>query len=146
VLIADDHPAMRQALARVVSDECDVIGMVADGEAAIREARRFSPDVVILDIFMPLMNGFAVGRQIKIDLPDTCVIYVTAQPDVAVREDAHRVGASALIAKASVGTRLLDAIRTAMAPGSRADGLTLDDVRMNDRSDTSNSPRRRGPG
>ena len=125
VLIADDHPAMRQALARVVSGECEVIGIVADGDEALREARRLAPDVAILDIFMPLMNGFAVGRQLKIDLPQTSLIYVTAQPDVASREDARRIGAAAVIAKGSIGTSLLHAIRTAMGSDSPSDSLPI---------------------
>jgi DNA-binding NarL/FixJ family response regulator len=112
---------MVEALARVVSDECDVVGTVADGEALLREARRLTPDVVILDIFMPVMNGFAAGRQLKIDLPLIGVIFVTAQPDEASREVAIRIAASALIAKASVGTGLLHAIRKAMADKSQGD-------------------------
>src|SRR4051794_11597339 len=108
VVIADDHPAMLAALSRLVGSECDVVGTVADGAAALRAAHRLTPDVVILDIFMPVMDGFTAGRQLKIELPQTRMIYVTGDPDEGSREDARRIGASALIAKASVGTRLLE--------------------------------------
>lgn len=110
-LIADDHPFVLSAIARLVGEDCDVIGTAADGEALLSEARRLRPDLVILDIFMPVMDGFAAGRQLKAEFPQTRIIYVTFAPDPALVEEAIRIGASALVAKETAGTQLLDAIR-----------------------------------
>jgi DNA-binding NarL/FixJ family response regulator len=114
-LIADDHPFMLSAIARLVGDECDVIGTAANGEALLSEARRLRPDLVILDIFMPVMDGFAAGRQMKVEFPETRFIYVTFGPEPALIAEAIRIGAAALVPKESAGKQLLDAIRMTTA-------------------------------
>jgi CheY-like chemotaxis protein len=115
VLIADDHPAMRAALARLVRTECDVVGTVADGDILAAEARRLEPDVVVSDLFMPTLDGFAAGRQIKIESPATRLIYVTGHSDSAFVAEALQIGAFALVPKISAGRELLQVIREAMA-------------------------------
>ena len=115
VLIADDHSAMREALARLVRTECDVVGMVADGDVLVTEARRLRPDVVISDLFMPTLDGFAAGRQIKRELPATRLIYVTGHSDSAFVAEALQIGAFALVAKISAGRELLQVLRQAMS-------------------------------
>jgi DNA-binding NarL/FixJ family response regulator len=114
-LVADDHPVMLSALARLARSECDVIGTARDGEALVREVRQHQPDLVILDIFMPEMDGFAAGRQIRNEFPQTRLIYVTLQPDQGLIAEAIRIGASALVAKATAGRLLAGAIRKTMA-------------------------------
>jgi|SRR5678816_3566249 len=115
VLIADDHLPMLATLARLVGIDCDVIGTVTNGEALVRETRRLQPDLVVVDIFMPAMDGFAAGRQIKLQFPQTRLIYVTLDPEPALNAEAIRVGAFALVSKESAVTQLPDAIRRAMA-------------------------------
>jgi DNA-binding NarL/FixJ family response regulator len=110
-LIADDHPVMLSAIAKLVGDECDVVGTAADGEALLSEARRLQPDLVILDFFMPVMDGFAAGRLLKVEFPQTRIIYITFAPDPALVAEAARIGASALVAKEAAGKKLLEAIR-----------------------------------
>src|SRR3954469_8628897 len=114
VLIAADHPAMRAALARLVRTDCDVVGTVADGDVLVAEARRLKPDVVISDLFMPTLDGFAAGRQIKRELPATRLIYVTGHADSAFIAEALQIGAFALVPKMSAGRGLLQVIREAM--------------------------------
>jgi DNA-binding NarL/FixJ family response regulator len=65
VLLADDHNLLLGALEKLLTPECEVVGTVSDGRALVAEAQRLKPDVVILDIAMPLLNGLDAGRQIK---------------------------------------------------------------------------------
>jgi DNA-binding NarL/FixJ family response regulator len=102
---------MLATIARLVSDDCDVIGTVADGEALLREAHRLKPDLIILDIFMPVMDGFAAGRRIKAEFPQTPFIYMTLDPDPALHAEANRIGASAFVAKECAVTQLIEAVR-----------------------------------
>ena len=106
---------MLATLTRLVSVDFEVIGAVSDCEALLREVRRLQPDVVVLDIFMPVMDGFAAGREIKREFPQTRLIYVTLDPEPGLNAQALRIGASALVPKASAVTQLPDAIRKAMA-------------------------------
>jgi DNA-binding NarL/FixJ family response regulator len=118
-LIADDHPVMLSALARLARGECDVIGTASNGEALLHDVRQLRPDLVILDIFMPEMDGFAAGRLIRDEFPQTRLIYVTLQPDPGLMAEATRIGASALVAKALAGSHLAGAIRKTMADKAR---------------------------
>jgi len=111
--IADDHACMLSTIARLVGDDCDVIGTVADGEELLREAHRLNPDLIILDIFMPVLDGFAAGRRIKAELPQIPFIYITLDPDPALIAEATCIGASALVAKESAAKLLIDAARRA---------------------------------
>jgi DNA-binding NarL/FixJ family response regulator len=115
VVIADDHLPMLATLARLVGIDCDVIGTVTDGEALVRETRRLQPDLVVVDIFMPVMDGFAAGRQVKLEFPHIQLIYVTLDPEPRLNAEAIRIGAFALVSKESAVTQLPDAIRRAMA-------------------------------
>lgn len=117
-LIADDHACMLSTIARLVGDHCDVIGTAADGEALLREAHRLNPDLIILDIFMPVLDGFAAGRRIKAELPQIPFIYITLDPDPALIAEATRIGASALVAKESAAKLLIDAARRATEAAS----------------------------
>jgi len=104
---------MLSALARLVAEDCDVVGTAADGEALLSEARRLKPDLVILVIFMPMMDGFAAGRQLKVEFPQTPFVYVTFAPEPALIAEAMRIGASAIVPKESACKELLEAIRMA---------------------------------
>ena len=110
---------MLSALARLARSECDVIGTACDGETLLHGVREFHPDLVILDIFMPEMDGFAAGRRIMDEFPETRLIYVTLQPDQSLMAEATRIGASALVAKASIGKNLAGAIRKTMSGNAR---------------------------
>jgi DNA-binding NarL/FixJ family response regulator len=114
-VIADDHPIMLSTIARLVGQDCDVVGTAADGDALLREARRLKPDLIILDIFMPVMDGFAAGRQLKVEFPQTRFIYITFDPDPALIAEAVRIGASAVVPKESAGKQLIQAINMTTA-------------------------------
>jgi DNA-binding NarL/FixJ family response regulator len=113
VMIVDDHPVFLQGLRRILESEPDiqVIGAATDGQEALDMACRLAPDVVLLDINLPSMNGMQVARQLKADLPGIAVILLTAYHDENQVLHAVRAGASAYYSKDVVPDTLLDAIR-----------------------------------
>ncbi len=113
VVIVDDHPLFLQGLRRVLETEADikVIGAATDGEEALEMARQLKPDVVLLDINLPTMNGLQVARHLKAELPNTAVIMLTAYHDENQVMHAVRAGASAYYPKDVTPSTLIDAIR-----------------------------------
>jgi len=75
ILMADDHSLVLAGLRRLVEDEGDVVGAVEDGRALIEEAQRQRPDIILLDISMPLLNGLDAARQLKKLMPDSKLIF-----------------------------------------------------------------------
>ena len=111
VLIADDHRMLREAFARLLEAECDVVGSVADGRAVLAEAPRLGPDVVLMDVAMPLLDGLGAARQLRRAMPDVKVIFLTMNEDPDLAAEALRVGASGYLLKNSAASELLRAIR-----------------------------------
>lgn len=101
VLIVDDHPFFREGLQRVFSAEEDleVVGEASDGEEAVRQAGRLRPDVVIMDVNLPTINGLEATRRIKDDYPQVNVVILTAYDDEEQVYRAVRSGASAYHSK-----------------------------------------------
>ncbi len=114
VIIADDHTLLVEAFEKLLAPECDVIAKVADGRALLTAARELHPDVVILDVAMPLLNGLDAGRQIKQMDSSIKLVFVTMNEDPDLAAEAFRVGGSAYLLKRSAGSELLTAIREAM--------------------------------
>jgi DNA-binding NarL/FixJ family response regulator len=111
VLLADDHTLLLGAFEKLLASECDVVGTVSDGRALVAAAQRLKPDVIVLDIGMPLLNGLEAGRQIKAQLPGTKLIFLTMNEDSDLAAEAFRAGASAYLLKRSATAELLTAIR-----------------------------------
>jgi DNA-binding NarL/FixJ family response regulator len=113
IMIVDDHPLFREGLRRVLEAEDDVLveAEVADGHEAIALAREIRPDVVLLDISLPSMNGLQVTREIKASLPDTAVINLTAYHDEEQIIHAINAGASAYYPKEVMPDKLMFAVR-----------------------------------
>ena len=113
IMIVDDHPLFREGLRRVLDQEDDLLveAEVADGEQAIVLAHDTRPDVVLLDINLPSMNGLQVTREIKNELPDTAVINLTAYHDEEQIVHAINAGASAYYPKEVMPDKLIFAIR-----------------------------------
>jgi len=113
LMLVDDHPLFRQGLRRVLEAEKDmeVIIEVADGIEALRIAKQLSPDVVIMDINLPGMNGLQVTRELKAVMPDIAVIMLTAYHDDEQIFHAVRAGAAAYFPKDVTPRRLVEAIR-----------------------------------
>jgi DNA-binding NarL/FixJ family response regulator len=113
IMIVDDHPLFREGLRRVLEQEDDLLveAEVADGEQAIVLAHDTRPDVVLLDINLPSMNGLQVTREIKNRLPDTAVINLTAYHDEEQGVHAINAGASAYYPKEVMPDKLIFAVR-----------------------------------
>src|SRR3954468_5743322 len=114
VLLADDHSLLLTAFERLLAGECEVVGQVTDGRALVTAAEQLKPDVVVLDISMPLLNGLEAGRQIKHRLPDVKLVFLTMNEEPEVAAEAFRVGASGYLLKRSAGSELSTAIREVM--------------------------------
>lgn len=111
VLLADDHRLIREAFARLLEADCDVVGSVADGRELLAAARELTPDIVVLDIAMPLLNGLDAARLLKRDMPQVKVIFLTMSEDPDLAAEAFRLGASGFLLKTSAAVELLQAIR-----------------------------------
>jgi len=114
VLLADDHNLLLGALEKLLAPECEIVGTATDGRALVVEAQRLKPDLVVLDIAMPLLNGLDAGRQIKQLRKSTKLVYVTMNEDPDLAAEAFRAGASAYLLKRSAASELLLAIREVM--------------------------------
>lgn len=114
IVVADDHTLLVEAFEKLLSPECTVVATVADGRALLAAVDECRPDVVVLDVGMPLLNGLDAARQIKRTHPSTRLIFVTMNEDPDIAAEAFRAGASAYLLKRSAGSELLTAIREAM--------------------------------
>jgi DNA-binding NarL/FixJ family response regulator len=111
VLLADDHRLLREAFAQLLEPGCEVVGAVADGRALLAAAAELRPDIVVLDIAMPLLNGLDAARQLKRSLPDIKLIFLTVSEDADLAAEAFQVGASGYLLKNSAASELFQAIR-----------------------------------
>lgn len=111
VLLADDHRLLREAFARLIEPECEVVGGVADGRAVPTEAPKLNPDIVVMDVAMPLFNGLDAARQLHQLMPKVKVIFLTQNEDPDIAAEAFRTGAAAFLLKNSAASELSTAIR-----------------------------------
>jgi DNA-binding NarL/FixJ family response regulator len=114
VLLADDHTLLLGAFEKLLAPECEIVGTATDGRSLVVEAQRLKPDVVILDIAMPLLNGLDAGRQIKQLRNSVKLVFVTMNEDPDLAAEAFRAGASAYLLKRSAASELLLAVREVM--------------------------------
>jgi len=111
VVLADDHPAVLLAFARMLQATCDVVASVPNGAEAIQAVVTLRPDVLVVDLMMADMDGLEVCRSVRDVAPETAVIIVTAFEDAQVRKIALRDGARDFIPKARASDMLENAIR-----------------------------------
>ncbi len=117
VLIVDDHSIVREGLRMFLARDPDleVVGEAADGAEAIEQARRLRPDVVVMDLLMPVLDGMAATRAIRSELPETEVLALTSVLERASVVEAIRVGAIGYLLKDTKATELRTAIKAAAA-------------------------------
>jgi DNA-binding NarL/FixJ family response regulator len=116
IVIADDHPLFRSALRTLLegSEEVEVIAEATDGKETLRLSRRLRPDLVLMDVIMPKMDGVAATRAIKAELPRTVVLVMTASEDSEHLLGALRVGADGYVLKTADPERITEAVRKAL--------------------------------
>lgn len=119
ILLADDHKMFAQGLEGLLRDEFDFLGRVEDGSALVEAAPRLDPDVIIVDISMPVLNGFDAVRQLKKIGSTAKIIFLTMHGDNSLVDEAFRCGASGYVLKQAAGEELISAI------GQVAEGKTF---------------------
>jgi len=115
VLLADDHTIVAEGLASLLELDYELVGRVQNGRDLLRAADELSPDVIVTDISMPLLNGIEALRQLKKSNPDVRVVFLTVHADVSYVTEAFRAGASGYVLKQSAAEELRSAIRAVHA-------------------------------
>ncbi|MCC7201751.1 MAG: response regulator transcription factor [Nitrospirae bacterium] len=113
LLIVDDHQVVREGLSSILTTrgDIDVVGMARDGSEAVEKARQLSPDVVLMDISMPGMNGVEATRQIKQENPQTGIVVLSMYAEEEYIFDLIRAGATGYLLKDSDSSQIANAIR-----------------------------------
>jgi DNA-binding NarL/FixJ family response regulator len=115
ILIADDHKMFAQGLQGLLEDEFELLGTVADGQALVDAAEIMQPDVIVVDISMPVLNGLDAVRRLKEKGSTAKVIFLTMHVDDRLLAEAFRCGGSAYVLKQSAGEDLIHAIKQVLA-------------------------------
>ena len=115
LLIADDHQLVADGLRKLLEPEFEVVATVTDGRAAIEAFERLRPELLLLDVGLPLLNGIEVARKTKSIAPHQKIVFVTMQTDRIYVEEAFRAGASGYVLKQAAPSELKEAIRTVLS-------------------------------
>jgi DNA-binding NarL/FixJ family response regulator len=114
VLLADDHAIVAEGLRRVLETNYEVIGVVSNGQAVLAAAEQFKPDVIVLDVSMPSLNGIEAARRIHKTSQNVKIVFFSMHTDIAYVTEAFRAGASAYISKVSAPAEILTAVGYAL--------------------------------
>ena len=114
VLLADDHTLVLEGLRRLLEGRCELVGMVEDGRALVELAPKVAPDLILLDISMPLLNGLEAARQLRRLVPESRVIFLTMHADPTYASEAFEAGAAGYLLKRSAASELAVAIATVL--------------------------------
>ena len=114
IVLADDHSLLLGAFKSFLEPEFEVVGTFLDGRTLVDNVKDLHPDVIVLDIGMPLMNGISAGQKLKQDIPTVKLIYLTMNQDPDLAAEAFKLGASGYLLKSSAASELAFAIREAL--------------------------------
>lgn len=128
VILADDHKMILDALKNLIEPEFEVVGTFGDGHALVDGAPELKPQVIVLDVGMPTMNGISAGQRLKQLMPNIKLIYLTMNQDPDLAAEAFRLGAKGYLLKSSAGSELVDALRAVVRGGSYMTTLMTEDV------------------
>jgi DNA-binding NarL/FixJ family response regulator len=129
ILIADDHTLVLDGLRKILDPECEVVGAVEDGRSLLVAAEELKPDIILLDISMPLLNGVEAARRLRAAAPGVKVIFVTMHADATYVAGAFRAGASGYVLKRCASLELLTAINQVLAGRAYVTPLIRENVR-----------------
>lgn len=130
IVLADDHPLVLEALAKLVEDFGEVVGKVDNGRMLLDLAPRLSPDLVIMDISMPDLNGLEAARKLKHLLPETKIIFLTMHADPTYVMAAREAGGTGYLLKRSAGSELRQAVHQVLLGREYFTPLALPDERI----------------
>src|SRR4051794_549052 len=114
LVIADDHTLVLEGLKRILEPDFELVGMAENGRELLRKTEELRPDVALVDISMPMLNGIDATRQMLKTHPQVKVIFVTMHADADYVAEAFRAGASGYLLKRSAATELVTAIQEVM--------------------------------
>ncbi len=114
VLLADDHKIVAEGLRGLLEPEFELVGTVEDGRTLLKAAAQLQPDVIVVDISMPKLNGIEAVKQIRKTAPDIKVVFLTMHADIAYATSAFEAGASGYVLKHSAPEELITAIHDAL--------------------------------
>jgi DNA-binding NarL/FixJ family response regulator len=128
VILADDHKLILDALKNLVEPEFEVVGTFVDGLSLLEGAPNLNPNMIVLDIGMPMMNGINAGQRLKQLMPSVRLIYLTMNEDPDMAAEAFRLGASGYLLKKSAGAELVQALRQVVRGGTYVTPLMTKDM------------------
>jgi DNA-binding NarL/FixJ family response regulator len=128
VLLADDHTFVLEGFKKLLEEQCELVGAVEDGRALVEAAGELQPDLVILDISMPRLNGIEAAKKLKKQLPGVKLIFVTMHAATAYVNEAFKAGASGYLLKQSASTELAQAVQSVMSDNFYVTPLITKDV------------------
>jgi DNA-binding NarL/FixJ family response regulator len=142
-LLADDHEVLVDGLRSILEPHYEVVGTALDGRALLEAGAKLLPDIIVLDIGMPKLNGLDAARQLKQTMPKVKIIFLTVNKDPYIVGEAFRAGASAFLLKQAAALELTDAIEQVLKGGTYvtpriAEGLT--DISLRDPKDREHAP------
>jgi DNA-binding NarL/FixJ family response regulator len=117
-LLADDHPLTLEGMRVLIESQLEIVGIASNGKALVEEALRLKPDLIILDMNMPLLSGIDAAVRIKKDLPDVKLLFVTMHMNRGYLKAALNTGAAGYVLKSAAREELLDAIQTVISGGT----------------------------
>lgn len=117
IILADDHTLLADAIRNLLEPEYQVVGIFSDGESVIEAAEELAPDLVILDVCMPKMNGLTACARLRAVLPKVKIIFLTMNQDMDTAGEAFRAGANGYVLKTSAASELKAAIREVLHGG-----------------------------
>jgi len=117
VLLADDHSITLSGMRSVIGDQHELVGAVGDGRALLTEALRLRPQLIILDVSMPLLNGIEAARKLRQELPQAKLLFVSMHSNAMYVREALSAGASGYVLKSSAAEELLPAIQKVLEGG-----------------------------
>jgi len=114
IMLADDHTILLEAFRKLLEPLFEIVGMVSDGRALLDAAPNLKPDVIVVDVGMPLLNGLEAGLRLKEMMPSTKIIFLTMNDDPDLAMNAMRSGASGYLLKRSAAAELINAIHLSL--------------------------------
>ena len=118
LFLADDHSLLLDAFSKLLESKYDVVGTATDGRMMLKMVTKLAPDLVLMDIAMPNLNGFDAGEKLKKILPDIKLVFLTVNEDPDMVNEAFRIGANGYLLKSSASSELFEAINAVMSSKS----------------------------